>query len=93
VENPLTIGRLELLWRTGSWRRTDEWVWGRQACDTGCFIFDVLFFTVTWLRGAHVTGKSHCYKGVCDFPEYACVCPCRGCDYAKNLSQASPVKP
>ncbi len=92
MENPLTIGRLELLWRPGSWRRTGEWCWGRAPCDGGCFIFDVLFFTVTWLRGAHVNAKSHCYRGVCDLPDCACVCPCVGCDYARGLSPAEKEK-
>ena len=86
MENPLTIGRLELLWRAGSWCRPDEWAWGRQACDTGCLIFDVLFVTVTWLRGSHVRRLSHCYKGVCDHPDGTCVCPCLGCYNAKKVS-------
>jgi len=47
-------GRLRIRSRPGSWRRPAEWEWGRQACDVeGCFVFDVGWILVEWLRGAH----------------------------------------
>ncbi len=48
-----TIGRLELLWRPGSWRHIDEWVFARQFCPQGCLVLDVGFFVFTWKRGRH----------------------------------------
>jgi hypothetical protein len=52
--NPFRLGRLELLWRPGSWRRPGEWVFGRQPCDDhGCVVLDVGFVVVSWLRGKH----------------------------------------
>ncbi len=52
----LRIGRLELYWRSGSWCRPDEWCWGRQGCDVGCFVLDCGFFVVTWYVGEHADG-------------------------------------
>lgn len=57
----VTIGRLELMWRSGSWCRPGEWVFGRQFCPYGCIVLDCGFFVFTWHRGAHVDG----YAGMC----------------------------
>ena len=52
--NPFRVGRFEVYLRPGSWRRLDEWVFARQACDEGCLVYDVGFVCLTWNRGRHV---------------------------------------
>lgn len=62
AEPPIVvIGRLELMWRRGSWCRPDEWIFGRQECDVGCIVLDVGFFVVSWYRGVHAYPG---YRGV-----------------------------
>lgn len=43
---------LEIAWTPGAWRYIGEWVFSFEKCGlSGCWIFELGFFSVTWNRG------------------------------------------
>jgi hypothetical protein len=43
---------IDFHWRSGSWRRYGEWVFGIfQHCESGCILLECGFFQITILKG------------------------------------------